>query len=190
MDRVEMGKEELQKLYETAKGGSYGAYLIAGHAAEWLKKNARACYASATPFWDVFSFIETRMDELHEKYHGITFADDGRASLVRAAREVFTAKHKTKAAEIAGIEGKSVDGIVEWYCNFLLHVCEVKVWAIHPPSNSKHELLEMPHQRLRLSVQDRVATIEDAQSNIVYTEPRIQRGEIMRAVDRMKAVDA
>jgi hypothetical protein len=188
LDRVERGREEFQRVFEQAKTGSFEAYLIAGHLSEWLTKNARLCYASAKGFHDVLQFVEARMDELHEKYHGLTSTADDKISLVRAAREVFSATHKMEAAKIAGIEGLSVDGIVRWYCDFLVHVCEVQVWAVHPASNAQEGVLDLPHQRLLVKVDNRFATLEDKQTGIAYTEPRIKQAEVTRAIDRMKTI--
>jgi hypothetical protein len=65
-NQVTDGKIEFQKLYDrAARNKDLESYLIAGHMAEWLRENARFCYASSADFFDVLKFIETRMDNLH-----------------------------------------------------------------------------------------------------------------------------
>jgi hypothetical protein len=64
-DQVRDGKVEFQKLYDQARKRDLESYLIAGHMAEWLRENARFCYASSEDFFDVLKFIETRMEDLH-----------------------------------------------------------------------------------------------------------------------------
>lgn len=66
ISQVSDGKIEFQKLYElAARSKDLESYLIAGHMAEWLRENARFCYASSADFFDVLNFIERRMDNLH-----------------------------------------------------------------------------------------------------------------------------
>ena len=65
VNQVNDGKVEFQKLYERARNGDLESYLIAQQMADWLRENARFCFASSTKFFDVLEFIETRMDDLH-----------------------------------------------------------------------------------------------------------------------------
>jgi hypothetical protein len=68
VDKVQRGQEELQKLYDKGLQGDVESYLVANHAAEWLRDNARFVYASSENFFEVLKLIDSRMDDLHERF--------------------------------------------------------------------------------------------------------------------------
>jgi hypothetical protein len=84
-DKVRRGKEELQKLYDKGLQGDTESYLVANHAARWLRENSRFVYASSADFFDTLEFIDSKMDYLHDQFSNknpvesalkITFGND------------------------------------------------------------------------------------------------------------------
>jgi hypothetical protein len=185
-EKVQRGKEEFQKLHMRGMRPDFESYLIAGHVAEWLRENAKQCYASTTGYHDVVRFIEERMASLHALFSGRPHQqNDGKLFLIPATRRVFTETHKTKTAIAGGINGMTADGLLEWYARYLIDECKLPVWGIRSPADAE-ELIAWDATRFKISIVDWVACIEDKESGAIYNDLRVREADLGEAIEQLK----
>jgi hypothetical protein len=164
----------------------FESYLIAGHVAEWLRENAKQCYGSSTGYHDVVRLIEERMASLHSLFSGSPDQqNDGKIFLIPATRRVFSETHKTKTAIAGGINGMTVDGILEWYARYLIDECRLSVWGIRSPADAE-ELIGWDATRFTINIVDWVACIQDTESGATYNDLRVRETDLAKAIERMK----
>jgi hypothetical protein len=185
-EKLQRGKEEFQKLYTKGMRQDFESYLIAGHVAEWLREHAKRCYASSTGYHDVVRFIEERTVSLHALFSGgPNQQNDGKIFLIPATRRVFTETHKTKKAIAGGINGMTLDGLLEWYARYLIDECKLPVWGIRSPGDAE-ELIAWDATRFKISIVDWAACIEDKESGATYNDLRMRETDLGGAIEQMK----
>jgi len=185
-EKLQRGKEEFQKLYTRGMRPDFESYLIAGHVAEWLRENARQCYASSVGYHDAVRFIEERMASLHALFSSSPNQQgDGKIFLIPATRRVFSETHKTQTAIAGGINGMTVDGILEWYARYLIDECRLPVWGMRSPANAE-ELIAWDAVRFKITIVDWAACVEDKESGATYNDLRVREADLGEAIERMK----
>jgi hypothetical protein len=186
VEKVQQGKDEFQKLYIRGMQRDFHSYLMAGHLAEWLRENARHSYKSSVGYHDAVRFIEERMATLHALFSGgPNPQNDGKIFLIPATRRVFNETHTTKTAISGGINGMTVDGILEWYARYLIDECKFPVWGIRSPGDAE-QLIAWDAARFKISIVDWVACIEDRESGATYNDLRVRETDLAKAIEQMK----
>jgi hypothetical protein len=108
-----------------------------------------------------------------------------KVALVDAARRAYTETRGTLAAGIAEAQGKTKDGILQWYCFMLVGTIGIKLWGLREPANTD-ELIDWKKRGLHFEVKDEKVKAVEKQNDYEYINLMVDPDELPAAIVRIR----